>query len=246
VARCRDGAGGGFALLTIFRVAETGSTNADMLAMAARGEAREGDWLIAERQTAGRGRMGRTWESPLGNFYGSTIVQLTDLDAAAPSLALVSGFALWCAVRGPSELKWPNDLLIHGAKVAGVLLERQQNFVIAGFGINVAVAPPFAGRLTTTVLEHAYVDGQDVAAIESDLVEHFARVLAIWRREGVSAVVKLWTSEAHALGTLLLVTSPDGARIEGQFEGLTEEGALRLRLPAGDIRVIHAGDVFLI
>jgi BirA family transcriptional regulator, biotin operon repressor / biotin---[acetyl-CoA-carboxylase] ligase len=213
--------------------------------MAARGEAREGDWLVAERQTAGRGRQGRVWESPKGNFYGSTLVQLTDQDPASPSLALVSGFALWCAVRGSSELKWPNDLLIHGAKVAGVLLERQQNFVVAGFGINVSIAPTLPDRAATTVLQHAY-DDQDIAAIERDLIEHFARVLAIWRRDGVGAVANLWSSEAHSLGTPLSATLPDGVRIEGRFDGLDDNGAMKLRLADGTHRVIHAGDVFLI
>ena len=109
-------------------VAETGSTNADMLHLAREGAA-EGLWLRAERQLAGRGRQGRGWDSPVGNFYGSTLVRLRRGDPAPATLGFVAAVALAELVDGllpggGPMLKWPNDLLIDGAKLSGALLER--------------------------------------------------------------------------------------------------------------------------
>ena len=124
-------------------VAATGSTNADLLELARSG-AVEGLWLVAERQTAGRGRQGRTWESPPGNLYASTLVRLRRDDPSAPGLALVAAVALHEVVaavltggrRGGLLLKWPNDLLLDGAKLAGILLERADDAVVIGVGVN--------------------------------------------------------------------------------------------------------------
>jgi BirA family transcriptional regulator, biotin operon repressor / biotin---[acetyl-CoA-carboxylase] ligase len=245
VARCRDGAGRGFALLTIFRVAETGSTNADMLAMAARGEAREGDWLIAERQTAGRGRMGRAWESPPGNFCGSGLVELRDGDPPAPTLALVAGVASIEALAIPELLlKWPNDIVhsLSFAKVSGILIERRENYVVIGVGANLAHAPDLTDRATAYLTALGSIVSP--AALIDSLAACFAARLLDWRTDA-STIFSRWSMRAHPIGTPL-AAEVGGVRVEGAFGGLTEEGALRLRLPAGDIRVIHAGDVILI
>ncbi|MGH6707236.1 MAG: biotin--[acetyl-CoA-carboxylase] ligase, partial [Sphingomicrobium sp.] len=106
----------------------------------------EGDWLIALAQDSGRGRHGRTWETISGNFFGSTIVQLRPSDPPAPALALATGLALIEAVEAavPNadlSLKWPNDLMLGDAKLAGILLERSGDRVVAGFGVNLAGAP---------------------------------------------------------------------------------------------------------
>jgi BirA family transcriptional regulator, biotin operon repressor / biotin---[acetyl-CoA-carboxylase] ligase len=115
---------------TVRTVAETGSTNADMLELARAGLG-EGVWLRAERQQGGRGRQGRAWVSPVGNFYGSTLVRLRDSDPAPATLALVAAVALEEVVRAylpeatPAlAIKWPNDVLLGGAKLSGILLER--------------------------------------------------------------------------------------------------------------------------
>lgn len=216
-----------------------------MLALAAGGSVREGDWLVAERQTAGRGRQGRAWVSPLGNFYGSTLVKLRASDPPAPTLAFAVGIGLVVSIGDPSQLKWPNDLTIRGAKVAGVLLERQGNQIAVGIGVNLQSAPVIEGRATTCL----DIDGgQGFTADE--LLEQLSKWLpwAInsWRQHGVVWVAGRWESEAHLRGTSLSVTLPDGARLEGRFAGLNHDCALRLELPDGTTRVIHAGDVFLI
>jgi BirA family biotin operon repressor/biotin-[acetyl-CoA-carboxylase] ligase len=225
-------------------VAETGSTNDDVAALAAAGEA-EGLWLRAERQSGGRGRQGRIWSSPPGNLYASTLVRLRPGDPPAPSLALVAAVALheaaslW-APNGGIRIKWPNDLLAGGAKIAGILLERAGDAVVIGFGANLAHHPEGLERPVTSL---AALTGAapEPGPFAEQLAESFGRTLASWRGSGVGAIRSAWLVRAHPLGTAL--TTPEG---EGLFDGLDETGALRLRLPHGETRLIHAGDVFLL
>jgi BirA family transcriptional regulator, biotin operon repressor / biotin---[acetyl-CoA-carboxylase] ligase len=134
-------------------VAVTGSTNDDVLGIARSGGA-EGLWLRAERQTGGKGRQGRQWQSPPGNLYASTLVRLRPGDPPAPSLALVAAVALHdtVALQVPeARIKWPNDLLAGPAKLAGILLERADDAVVIGFGVNLAFHPEQLDRPTTSV-----------------------------------------------------------------------------------------------
>ncbi|MBR0551478.1 biotin--[acetyl-CoA-carboxylase] ligase [Stakelama marina] len=228
-------------------LAETGSTNADLIALARSG-AREGLWLRADRQTAGRGRQGRAWESPVGNLYASTLVRLRPGDPAPATLALVAAVALAEAVtvycRAQVTLKWPNDLLIDGAKLSGILLERADNAVVIGFGVNLAHHPVGLDRATTSLAERgAQVEPGPFA---ETLAESFARWLGRWRSEGLGPVRARWLELAHPVGTALTARTGDGDSIEGLFDGLDRDGALILRLASGERRVIHAGDIFLI
>lgn len=238
--------GGGADALLIRVVAETGSTNADMLALAAAGAA-EGSWLRAERQTAGKGRQGRAWDSPVGNFYGSTLVRLRPTDPPAPTLALVAVVALEEAVRvfmpAGATIKWPNDLLIFGAKLSGVLLERAGDAVVIGIGVNLAHHPELPDRPATSLAEQGAV--VDAATFAEVLADSFARWLSRWRGEGLTPIRQRWLDRAHPKGTALTARLPDGTAIDGLFEGLSTEGALMLRTPAG-MEQVHAGDVFLL
>lgn len=229
-------------ILLIRTVAETGSTNDDVAALAREG-APEGAWLRAERQTGGRGRQGRAWQSPPGNLYASTLVRLTPGDPPAPTLALVAAVALHEAVSlhaGCVQVKWPNDLIVHGAKLAGILLERHDDAVVIGFGVNLAHRPDLPDRPATGIAALAGA-APDPARFAETLAEIFARWLLRWRGEGVAPVRKAWLAAAHPVGTALATSEG-----EGLFDGLDEAGALRLRLPDGTARVIHAGDVFLL
>jgi len=231
-------------------VSETGSTNADVLARLSAGEDfREGDWLVADRQTAGKGRQGRAWSDGIGNFMGSTAICLGEGDPPAPSLALVAGLAVYEAVaplvRPPIrlELKWPNDLLLRDAKLAGILLEREGKWVVAGIGVNLGQAPDVTGREVICLSAVGPAPDRDVFA--STLAESFAVQLRRWRSHGLGFLLADWISAAHPRGTLLTVHGADGARISGSFDGLEPDGALRLRLEDGSCRAIHAGDVML-
>lgn len=225
-------------------VAETVSTNDDVAALARDGAA-EGLWLRAERQSGGRGRQGRAWRSPAGNLHASTLVRLRPGDPPAPGLALVAAVALHEAASAAAagatlRLKWPNDLLAGPAKLAGILLEREGEAVVVGFGVNLASHPDDLDRPATSL---AAVAGRapEPAAFLEDLAAAFARWLGVWRAEGLAAVRAAWLAAAHPLGTRL--ATPAG---EGLFDGLDEQGALRLRLANGATHVMHAGDVFLI
>jgi len=229
-------------------VAETGSTNADMLA-AARAGAPEGDWLRAERQSGGKGRAGRSWQSPAGNLYASTIVRLRGHDPEAPGLALVAGVALeevataWLG-KDALRLKWPNDLMAGDAKLAGILLERVGDAVVIGMGVNLAIAPEAADRVTTSLVDLGG-SAPDPVAFLDDLAAAFARWLDRWRAEGLEPARKRWIERAHPIGTALAASAAEG-RIEGLFDGLGPDGTLRLRRADGRIERINAGDIFLL
>ncbi len=205
----------------------------------------EGDWLIAERQTAGRGRQGRAWQSPPGNLYASGLVKLRAGDPPAPTLALAAGVAVVEALGlAALSLKWPNDVLAGGAKLAGILLERQADSVVIGIGINLAHHPALPDRPSVSLAALGVTMSAETAV--AALADAFARNVAQWRMAGLPALRSRWLDRAHAPGTPLAAALPDGSRLDGFFDGLTPDCALQLRLADGTTRVIHAGDVFLI
>ena len=230
-------------------VPETTSTNSDMLALAATG-AEEGLWLRAEVQTAGRGRMGRGWESPIGNLYVSTLVRLRPSDPPAPTLAFVAAVALFdtCKSYAPAAafaLKWPNDVLVGEAKISGILLERAEDAVVIGMGVNLGFHPVGLDRPVTSFAAMG-VDRPDPGHFCEDLAGCFGEWLGIWRAGGLDAIRGAWTSRAFAEGTAIFANLPDGTSLSGSFAGLGGDCALLLRLADGQTRAIHAGDVFLV
>ncbi len=216
----------------------------------ARAGAEEGLWLRAERQTGGRGRQGRTWTSIAGNLYASTLLRLRPSDSSPAALALVAAVALEEVVglflrdAARVTLKWPNDLLIDGAKLSGILLERVGDAVVIGFGVNLAGHPTDLDRAATSIAAHAPPPAPDMFL--DALAESFARWLARWRSEGAAPIRERWLARAHPIGTALSVHGPDGTPIPWLFDGLDADGAMILRLADGTRHVMHAGDVFLI
>ncbi len=231
-------------------VPETGSTNADLSARVASGDrAGEGDWLVADRQTAGRGRQGRAWFDGHGNFMGSTLVRLHPSDPTPGTLALVAGLAVLEAVAPLvppphcPQLKWPNDILIGGAKLSGILLERSGDAIIVGVGVNLAAAPVVEGRQTIALSAFGPAPDRDLFA--ASLAQGFALELERWRTFGLEPLVRRWLAAGHPPGTPLLVGEPGEEPLRGEFAGLTADGALQLRTADGTTRVIHAGEVRL-
>jgi BirA family biotin operon repressor/biotin-[acetyl-CoA-carboxylase] ligase len=240
-------------------VAETGSTNADLAARLRAGElVSEGFWLIADRQNAGRGRLGRVWDDGSAgsglNFMGSTLVALGALGAQAGSLALVAGLAVQAAVEPfvppprYAVLKWPNDVLVGTAKLAGILLERVGEHVVIGIGVNLAHAPVIAGRETAAL--SAFGPAPDRDAFAQRLAGAMARELRLWRQagreSGLPDVLRRWQERALPVGTALSVSQADGQPLCGIFSGLDPSGALLLRAADGTCQTVYAGDVSLI
>ena len=228
-------------------VPETGSTNADLRALAQTGWP-EGQWLRAERQTAGRGRQGRAWDSPAGNLHASTAIRLRPDDPPVTGLGLVLGVAVQSTFAvlvpvAPMRLKWPNDVLVGDAKLAGILLEREGPVVIAGVGANVSAAPTLPDRPTIALADlpgGAWVTADRALRGIADALDHW---LAVWRAEGMASIVREWCARAHPVGTRLSVRTGTDLPQQGDFLGLDRDGALILGLDDGTRQIIHSGDV---
>lgn len=195
--------------------------------------------------------MGRDWESPTGNVYVSTIVRLKPADPPAPMLAFLAAVAVQqtLAIIAPGivfQIKWPNDILsIDGAKISGMLLERSGDAVIVGIGVNLTTYPEGLQRPVTSVAALGVVPPSPQIFVEH-LAAYFAALIVQWRVHGLGSILSVWRQSAHPVGTALSVNLPDGESLQGLYDGLGEDGALKLRLANGSIRAIHAADVFLV
>ena len=207
--------------------------------------AHEGDWLVALEQEAGRGRQRRDWVSTAGNFHGSTLVELRAQDPPAQGLSRAAGLALVEAIdvavpAQPLMLKWPNDVLLLGKKLAGILLERSGDRVVVGFGVNLASAPDLPDRQSASLAGDVSPE-----AFAPLLAASFTRLLDLWRRSEPGLLAQAWLSRAHPIGTRLTVHSSSNENVSGRFDGLEADGALRLRLDGGALEIVRAGDVEL-
>jgi BirA family biotin operon repressor/biotin-[acetyl-CoA-carboxylase] ligase len=215
------------------------STNDEAARLADVG-ASEGTVVWARQQTGGRGRRGRRWASAVGNLYCSTVLRP---DCAAPRAAEL-GFVAALAVAdivpaGRSvRLKWPNDVLVDGGKIAGILLESaigqaaDVQHVVAGIGVNVAFAP----QLPEMRYPGAALGGTVEAALEA-LTTAFARRLADWRRQGFDRVRAEWLGRAGPIGAEVDVRLGDEL-VSGRFSGLDPDGALLLQTASGPRRIV--------
>lgn len=225
-----------------------GSTNAEARRLAEEGApARTVVW--AGEQTSGRGRHGREWSSPPGNLYHSIICRPGCPVAQAPQLGFVVGVAIARAIRAlsdiPVELKWPNDLLVGGKKVSGLLLESSDDgrggvsWVIAGIGVNLETHPeslPDAANLRSFGARFSVED-----LIEAFLPRLFG-LIGEWERDGFAPVRDQWNELALPFGAEISVKLPD-RMLSGRFEGIDASGNMAVRHD-GDLVYVAAGDVF--
>jgi len=166
-------------------------------------------------------------------------------DPAPQTLSLAAGLALIEAVdvAAPGQalqLKWPNDMMLAGKKLAGILLERNADRIAAGFGVNLAAAPQLPDR------KGASLDGKIVPqAFAPLLAASFSRLLHLWRESPPAVLAQAWLARAHTVGTQLTVHSGTDETVSGTFDGIDPDGALRLRRNDGSLQVIRAGDVQL-
>lgn len=231
-------------------VAETGSTNADLIARAAAGEDVGGSVLIAEHQTAGRGRQGRTWhDSP-----GALITMSVGVDAAAvPAddwgwLPLATGIAIVDTVTAlggaGAGLKWPNDVLVSGRKLAGILAEvaAPQRVVVVGVGLNVTLRPDEVDAPEATALADLGVDTADRGVIVAELLGHLGARIAAWQRRGSADLMDDYRSRCLTLGSRVRAILPDGNEVVGMAIDVDSHGRLRIDRD-GEAVLVSAGDV---
>lgn len=232
---------------------QVGSTNEDLFAYAKAGESADRLWLTAGQQMSGKGRRGRNWMSPEGNFHGSLYlsnpcdVQELGFFPLVCAVAVQRAIASVLDSKGRKvQIKWPNDILIDGAKICGMLIEasHQKDYVdvVIGCGINL-VAHPQDTPYPATDLKSLGVD-----ASPSEMLYHLAssfdELLTQWGRgRGNGTILQLWKDHARGIGEKTIVNLADG-QIEGIFEGINANGVLLLREPSGKLNEISAGDVF--
>ncbi len=216
-----------------------GSTN-DEAGLLAEAGAPEGTFVWAREQTGGRGRRGRRWASPVGNLYCSTVLRPECSAQRAAELGFVAALAVADVVQDGRavRVKWPNDVLVDGGKVAGILPESSigqdghVEHVVLGIGINVAFAPDLPEMRYTA----AMLGGTVEAAIEG-LTAGLARWLSEWRREGFAVIRAAWLERAGPLGLEVDVKLGEEL-VRGAFAGMDREGALLLETPAGPRRIV--------
>jgi BirA family biotin operon repressor/biotin-[acetyl-CoA-carboxylase] ligase len=226
-----------------------GSTNAEALDLARRGE-RGPLWVTARRQSAGRGRRGRAWVSEPGNLFATLLLTAPGPAAQWPQLSFVAALAVHDAISGVAgdlarrlAIKWPNDLLLDAAKVAGILVEGQgagrPDAVAVGIGVNCASHPH------DTEFPATDLAGLSCERLFTALSRTMAGRLAQWEDGRAFAAIRAdWLARAAGLGAAVRVRLP-GRDVCGRFEGIDAAGGLVLRSDDGAVATIAAGDVFL-
>ncbi len=206
-------------------------------------------WVLAERQTAGRGRQGRAWQSPPGNLYATGVFATRRPLAELSSLALVAGLAVaetaGAMLCRPERLalKWPNDVLVAERKFAGILCESErigaETLVLVGIGVNLAEAP--AGvELPATSLAGEGIAPPSPADFLDSLAARFAALRAVWEEEGFAALKPRYERIMWARSRTVAVVdeTADGARLAGRLAGIDADGALLLETEDGLRRVV--------
>lgn len=197
-----------------------------------------GSIVVAKKQTSGRGRYGRIWHSDIGNLYISFVV--SQFGIQTPLLAFLFGVAV-CEVlpEFSLRLKWPNDVLLNGGKLAGILLEQEDNKLIAGIGLNVTTAP-HENMLYQTASLNGQITNEEVL---KRLMKTVSDNMDLFIEKGFEPIREKWLKYGYGIGTQISVKLPNET-LSGIFEELTPQGAISLKLNNGTRRLITVGDVF--
>ena len=230
-----------------------GSTNDEAKKLADAG-AEEGTLVWALEQTKGRGRHGRTWASPRGNLYLSLVLRPECALAEAAQLGFVAALAVGKGIGAVAPpllevtYKWPNDVLVHDRKVAGLLLESKTSaagdleWLVLGVGVNVQSHPDDARFPATNMIFEGVGPDVDVTMVLQAFCRHFLTLVNRWTEDGFAPIRALWLAHAHGLGKTIEV-SLGTETLRGTFRELDETGAMILELPDSSRRTIAAGDV---
>jgi BirA family biotin operon repressor/biotin-[acetyl-CoA-carboxylase] ligase len=234
---------------------ETGSTNSLAMELAQQGAA-DGTAVVAETQTGGKGRRGRSWVSPRGNLYLSVVLRPAVPVYKAPLITLMGAVAVASAIRKhlgvPAAIKWPNDILITGKKVSGLLTEMSAEpdrirHIVLGVGVNVNMdlrtLPPDIRSRSTTLAAAAGRSIDRTGFLKALLAEldHWYRCFL--KKE--TDVLVAWQELNETIGKRVAVSGA-GEMLEGQAAGVDAEGRLILQLDDGTVRQVAAGDVTIV
>jgi BirA family transcriptional regulator, biotin operon repressor / biotin---[acetyl-CoA-carboxylase] ligase len=236
-------------------LAEVDSTNAEAARLAP--QLTQPTWIMARRQTAARGRRGRAWANPEGNFSATLLMRPDGSPAQAAlrsfiaALALADALALICGPGATISLKWPNDVLLNGGKVAGILLESagqggQLSHLIIGIGVNLTTSPA-PDTVEAGAVQPVSVQGECGVDVTQDaLLDYLAHAFAHWEAEfqiyGFALIRNAWMARAAKLGQEITARTMTET-ISGTFDSLADDGSLILRTSDGR-RAIPAADVF--
>jgi BirA family biotin operon repressor/biotin-[acetyl-CoA-carboxylase] ligase len=206
-----------------------------------------GTVVTAVEQTAGRGRRGRAWTSPPGNLHCSILLDPGTNPALAPQLTFVAAVALRdalaeLALAADFKVKWPNDILCNGAKIAGMLLEQAGALVVLGVGVNV-VEHPDTTLYPATSLRKAG-SGAEAQDVVTGFCAQLGRRYEQWRHAGFASIREAWLDNAYGKCETIKAHLADETIKEGTFAGLAADGALELLDESGVVHHILAGDVF--
>jgi BirA family biotin operon repressor/biotin-[acetyl-CoA-carboxylase] ligase len=230
--------------------AQIDSTNEEARRMAAAGEAGP-VWIMAGCQTAGRGRRGRAWESPLGNLSATLLLRPGKSAGECAQLSFVAALAasdMVASFGAETRVKWPNDVLAPREKIAGILLESASeggadpSWLAIGIGVNLKAYPPET-EFPATSLSALGIAAPEPREALARLAASFAKWYETWRTDGFAPVRDAWLARAAGLGTRIRARLSNG-ETQGVFEGIDANGALLLREAQDRLRTIAAGEVF--
>ena len=210
-------------------------------------------WIAARSQSAGKGRLGRSWVSPVGNLFSTILFPEPDGLAMAARIPFAAALAVRdaCTRAVPSleaQLKWPNDVRVRGHKLCGILTESGETnntvWIALGIGINVQTAPKGTGQETSSLAKEGAPSELTAEMVLADLRETLSTRID-QARQDFEALLNDWVRYAEGLGQIVQA-GPVQNRVEGVFESLADDGGLNLRLPDGALHTIRAGDVELV
>ncbi|MES2214811.1 MAG: biotin--[acetyl-CoA-carboxylase] ligase [Pseudomonadota bacterium] len=217
--------------------------------------------IWAKKQTQGKGRQGKSWQSLSNNLYLSILLNADSFYNKQSELCFVAGLAAQKVIeeklceagrKFDIALKWPNDVMVDGAKISGILLEaikiKNKHSLIIGIGINIHNHPKDLDRSTTSLndLGRQHSDAPEIEAqkILDLTMQYFEYYYALWQNEGFSKIRELWLEKAYNPGGIL--TASYGAqKISGLFQDIDMQGSLRIKLPSGEIHTLVAGEIII-
>jgi BirA family transcriptional regulator, biotin operon repressor / biotin---[acetyl-CoA-carboxylase] ligase len=203
-------------------------------------------WIIADEQQSGKGRLGRQWTSLKGNLYSTLLLPLNAPPQTTPQIGFVVALAVHDTIANicPAEitqLKWPNDCLLEGGKVAGILCETTQGHIIIGCGINIAHSPQ--GLAYPTSHLQRFNPNATITSVFEAYRTNLKFRLDQWNSgQGFPSVITDWQARAANLNSTITITQGDATK-SGIFRGLAPDGALRLEKADGTVELLYAGDV---